>query len=131
MRISDWSSDVCASDLPPEIFGTLRPREVLAAQKKAGGAAEAGQHIPREQSKKPLQDLPDDANSGEEHEEDTSSPVGGGGGIGKLLQKMFETVRRLKGGDSPGADAATHRSRSGPRGGVRSLQSTQIGRAHD
>src|SRR3546814_15196145 len=37
---------------------------------------------------------------------------------------MFETVRRLKGGDSPGADAATHRSRSGPRGGVRSLQST-------
>src|SRR3546814_11392495 len=91
MRISDWSSDVCASDLPPEIFGTLRPREVLAAQKKAGGAAEAGQHIPREQSKKPLQDLPDDANSGEEHEEDTSSPVGGGGGIGKLLQKMFET----------------------------------------
>src|SRR3546814_19908473 len=79
MRISDWSSDVCASDLPPEIFGTLRPREVLAAQKKAGGAAEAGQHIPREQSKKPLQDLPDDANSGEEHEEDTSSPVGGGG----------------------------------------------------
>src|SRR3546814_8670521 len=44
--------------------------------------------------------------------------------IGKLLQKMFETVRRLKGGDSPGADAATHRSRSGPRGGVRSLQST-------
>src|SRR3546814_3176801 len=32
---------------PPEIFGTLRPREVLAAQKKAGGAAEAGQHIPR------------------------------------------------------------------------------------
>jgi len=110
---------------PPDVFGALRPREVLAAQKKAGGSAEAaGQHIPREASKQPLKELPEDANSGEEHEEDPSSPVGGGGGIGKMLQKMFETVRRLKGGDSPGADSATHRSRAGARAGVRSLQST-------
>lgn len=109
---------------PPEIFGAIRPRELLAAQQKAGGAASAGRHVPRQQSNKPLEDLPDDANSGEDREEDPSSPVGGGGGLGKLLQKMFESVRRLKGGDSPGADAATHRSRSGPRGGVRSLQST-------
>src|SRR3546814_4240053 len=36
----------------------------------------------------------------------------------------YTTLFRSKGGDSPGADAATHRSRSGPRGGVRSLQST-------
>jgi len=109
---------------PPEIFGAIRPRELLAAQRKAGGAASAGQHVARHQSNRPLEDLTDDANSGEDPEEDPSSPVGGGGGIGKLLQQMFESVRRLKGGDSPGADAATHRSRAGPRGGVRSLQST-------
>jgi nitric oxide reductase NorD protein len=109
---------------PPEIFGVIRPRELLAVLQKAGGAAAAGQHVPRQQASKPLQELADDANAGEDREEDPSSPVGGGGGLGKLLQKMFESVRRLKGGDSPGADAATHRSRSGPRGGVRSLQST-------
>lgn len=112
---------------PPAVFGAIRVRELLAAQRYAGGAAAASatQHIPRTQQEKPLAELADDANQDDEDIEDfASSPVGGGGGIGKLLQQMFRMVRRVKPGDGPGADAPTHASRSGPRAGVRSVHST-------
>jgi nitric oxide reductase NorD protein len=45
-----------------------------------------------------------------------SSPVGGGGVAGKLLQRLMSRVRQLSGGGQPGADAPTHRSHKGIRG---------------
>ncbi|AXQ31762.1 VWA domain-containing protein [Solimonas sp. K1W22B-7] len=112
---------------PPAVFGAIRVRELLAAQRHAGGSTREGQarHIPRKPQDQPLAELGDDANQDEEDIEDfASSPVGGGGGLGKLLQKMFQMLRQLKAGDGPGADTATHASRSGPRAGARALQST-------
>lgn len=112
---------------PPPVFGAIRVRELLAAERRAGGAAAAGQaqHMARKPQDQPLIELADDANQDDEDIEDfASSPVGGGGGLGKLLQKMFQMVRQVKSGEGPGADAPTHWSRSGPRAGVRALQSS-------
>jgi len=115
-----------ALDDPPRVFGSIRAREVLAAERLAGGAASGEQHVPRKQQERPLTELPDDAGDGDDRDDAdfASSPVGGGGGLGKLLQKMFQSLRRLKGGGPPGADAPTHWSRSGPRAGVHALRST-------
>lgn len=110
---------------PPPFFGSIRVRELLAAETRAGGAGTQGQHIPRRQRDNALIELPDHADQDDEDTGDfATSPVGGGGGLGKLLQKMFQMVRQLKDGGPPGADAPTHWSRSGPRAGVRALTST-------
>lgn len=110
--------------LPPASFGTIRPRDVLTAAVHEGGAASSGKHIPRTQQREPLKELSADADQEEESKQDFSSPVGGGGGIGKLLQKLFKMARNVKGGGSPGADAPTHWSRTGSRAGARAVQSS-------
>ena len=110
---------------PPQFFGSIQVRKLLAAETRAGGADSGGQHTPRQQQQKALIELTEDANQDDEDSGDfATSPVGGGGGLGKLLQKMFQMVRQLRGGGAPGADAPTHWSRSGPRAGVRALSST-------
>lgn len=111
-------------DEPPIVFGTIRPRQLLAAQLQRGEAISAGRHAPRNHEKKQLKELPDQATGDDEAGADHSSPVGGGGAIGKLLQKMFNMVRNVKGGGSPGADAATHWSRTGTRAKARAVQSS-------
>ena len=76
-------------------------------------------HCPRRDAKKELADLDDegdDAADGEDVEDPFSSPVGGGGAIGKLLQRLLRRVRQLSGGGPPGADTPTHRSPDGIRG---------------
>jgi nitric oxide reductase NorD protein len=114
---------------PPDIFGMILPRELLAAQRQEGRSTSAGQHIPRSQQPKPLKELSDHTNEDDDASADFSSPVGGGGGIGKLLQKMFNMVRNVKSGGSPGADAATHWSRAGTRGRARAVQSSATAEA--
>lgn len=119
-------------DAAPHSFGTIRVRELLAAQQHAGGSGSAGQHVPRNQQKKELTELTEDANRDDEDIEDfATSPVSGGGGLGKLLQKMFQMVRKVKGDGSPGADAATHWSRSGARAKVRALHSSSTAETVD
>lgn len=109
---------------PPALFGCIRPRELLAAAILEGGARSSGNHIPRSQLQDPLKELTEEATDQEEDSgHDFSSPVGGGGAIGKLLQKMLKMVRDVKGGGSPGADAPTHWSRTGCRAGARAVQS--------
>lgn len=109
---------------PAEYFGELHVKELLANLSREGGASEQGSHTPRKPSSNELSELPDDANDDNEDSEDNiSSPVGGGGGLGKALQRFFQMVRRLKGGGEPGADAASHWTRSGSRGGVRTVKS--------
>ena len=111
--------------LAPASFGTICPREILAAVAQEGGSASAGKHTPRSQQSEPMKELSDEANDHEDdNAHDFSSPVGGGGGIGKLLQKMFKMVRDVKGGGSPGADAPTHWSRTGSRAGAKAVRSS-------
>lgn len=113
---------------PPENFGTLFVKKILDAQAHESGAAPAGQHVPSRRQADTLTELYDDAGqadeNGDESGADFSSPVGGGGGLGKWLQKLFRMVRRVNGGGAPGADAPTHWSRSGSRAQARAVQST-------
>ncbi|MDP9139244.1 MAG: VWA domain-containing protein [Pseudomonadota bacterium] len=110
----------------PADFGTIDVRALLRSLSTTVAASPAGdQHVPRQPQQQPLTELADTAQADEEDGEDiVSSPVGGGGGIGRLLQRLFEQVRSLKDGGAPGADAATHGSRSGVRGKVRSVSSS-------
>lgn len=111
-------------DAPPA-FGVIRAQEWLAAERRNGGATAASgqQHVPRRQSQ-PRAELPD-VDSEDAVDDFASSPVGGGGGLGKLLQNLLEMVRQLKGGGPPGADTATHATRSGARAGAYALRSEQ------
>jgi nitric oxide reductase NorD protein len=104
---------------PPASFGVIRARNLLTAHAASSHAESQNVHAPRRESKKALADLEDggaDAADGEDVEDPFSSPVGGGGAVGKLLQRLLRRVRQLGGGGSPGADTPTHRSPDGIRG---------------
>jgi hypothetical protein len=111
---------------PPDSFGTIHARRLLAANSRDVRAAAAGQHAPPGQHNKPLAELAEDL----EDDESTAivdmftSPAGNGGPIGRLLQRLLGAARRLKGDGPPGANAPTHRTRTGPRGGANAVVST-------
>ena len=111
---------------PPDIFGVIQPRKLLAAAPRNESKAPEGHHVPHSRTQT-LTELTDDAYEENEDTHDFAvSPVGGGGGLGKLLQRMFKQVRRLQGGGTPGADAPTHFSRTGSRAGARSVSSAAV-----
>lgn len=101
---------------PPASFGEIRARSLLSTHAAVAHAESQGAHSPRRDAKKELAGLDEDAADGEDVEDPFSSPVGGGGAIGKLLQRMLRRVRQLGGGGPPGADTPTHRSPDGVRG---------------
>jgi nitric oxide reductase NorD protein len=102
---------------PPASFGVLKPRSLLASHASAGQADGEAGHSPRRDPSKNLAELDDDADGVVGDDGDPfSSPVGGGGAIGKLLQRMLSRVRQLNGNGPPGADTQTHRSHNGIRG---------------
>ena len=104
---------------PPASFGEIRARSLLSTHAAAAHAESQGTHSPRRDAKKELADPDDegvDAADGEDAQDPLSSPVGGGGAIGKLLQRLLRRVRQLGGGGPPGADTPTHRSPDGIRG---------------
>jgi len=106
---------------PPAVFGTIRPRQLLAVTDRSDNKGPEGRHVPRAQSRS-LAELADEAHeAGEDDHDFAMSPVGGGGSLGTLLKRMFEQVRRLRGGGPPGADAPTHWSRTGTRARVRAV----------
>jgi nitric oxide reductase NorD protein len=110
---------------PPAVFGAIRARNLLAAKSRADTTAATGEHIPRRQPDKALAEIDDGENGeGGDAADVFSSPVGGGGAVGRLFQKMLGVVRQLSEGGSPGADAPTHRTRSGARGGANAVFST-------
>jgi Mg-chelatase subunit ChlD len=106
-----------AIDDPPGSFGVIRPRNLLSVL-AAAHRSEPGVHAPRRDSPKALAELEESADEpGDEDVMDPfSSPVGGGGAAGKLLQRLMSRVRQLSGGGPPGADSPTHRSHKGIRG---------------
>lgn len=105
---------------PPAIFGTIKARNLLARNKRDVD----GHHVPRGGRQPEPVELPGDAEDDAEDVVDIfTSPVGGGGGLGKLLAKMLSMARKLTGGGVPGADTPTHRARSGPVGGGHAVMS--------
>jgi len=103
---------------PPSHFGVLRAKKLLA-----GGIAEAAEpgapgHRPRHNKPSELHELDAEDEEPSDITDPFSSPVGGGGPIGKLLQKLLGAARQLGSGGSPGADSATHRSSRNSRAGT-------------
>jgi nitric oxide reductase NorD protein len=100
---------------PPASFGVIRARNLLSARAAAERSDATVNHHPHRESRDALAELDDD-----EPDNDVmdpfSSPVGGGGVAGKLLQRLMSRVRQLSGGGQPGADAPTHLSHKGIRG---------------
>ncbi|MFC8526025.1 nitric oxide reductase activation protein NorD [Nocardia sp. NPDC057227] len=90
---------------PPACFGTIRPGVVRADSPPGGGA-----HRPRRGGRVEEFDEPEEY--GDDVPDPFSSPIGGGGGLGKLLRRLLG-VGRGGGAGEPGAEAVTHRTRSG------------------
>ena len=130
LELASSGADIPA---PPAVFGTLRPRSMAAVPGDSAQSGDPGRHVARKEHKKTLDDLVEDAVDDPDLDvlDNFTSPVGGGGSIGKLLQRMMKSVRRRgSGGGPPGADAATRRSRSGARGGG-AVVSTTVGPSYD
>jgi hypothetical protein len=110
---------------PPDSFGTIRARQLLASITRADSSATTPQRVPREQRNHVLAELAED----EEDDDGTaadlfSSPVGDGGALGRLLGQLLGVVRQLNGGGPPAADAPTHLTRAGTRAGSNTVFST-------
>lgn len=99
---------------PPVSFGVIRARNLLAD--RVDSSAVTGDHESSEQRNQNLAELVEDDNDASDVMEMFSSPVGGGGALGRLLQKMLGVMRRLGDGGSPGVDTATHQTHLGTRG---------------
>ena len=100
---------------PPASFGVIRARNLLNARAGREQSDATVNHNPHRESRDTLAELEDDAVD-DDVMDPFSSPVGGGGVAGKLLQRLMSWVRQLSGGGQPGADAPTHRSHKGIRG---------------
>ena len=110
---------------PPDTFGTIRARHLLASIRRAESAATSHPHLPPQHRNRVLAELAED----EEDDDGTladlfSSPAGGGGALGWLLGRFLGVVRQLNGGGPPGADAPTHRTRAGTLAGSNTVLST-------
>src|SRR5207244_6837503 len=95
-------------DGPPETFGIIHPRRVEASAVAPEDRDAVRQHVPRRGNQAQLRELDGDNEEGDGPAVDIlSSPVGGGGGIGRLLKKLLGDSRS-KGDGPPGADAPTN-----------------------
>jgi hypothetical protein len=111
---------------PPDSFGAIRARHLLGSDDRVDASAAAREHVWRQQRDQVLVELEEDESDDVHTGADPfSSPVGGGGALGRLLQRMLRVVRSLDGGP-PGVDAPTHRARDGRRGGTHGAFSTAI-----
>jgi nitric oxide reductase NorD protein len=97
---------------PPDSFGTIRARHLLAAIGRADSSAKTRRHVPREQPNSRLAELAENDDDGTTADL-FSSPVGGGGSLRRLLGGLLGVVRQLDGGGPPGAHNPTHRTRAG------------------
>jgi hypothetical protein len=107
---------------PPPVFGVVRPRHVLGDSGRpdsAEAASAAAALAPG--SRRTI-----DEEQEEDDDDDTrylgdllSSPVGGGGPVGRLLERLLSSTRRRAGNGPLGADAATHLARAWLPSGTR------------
>lgn len=99
---------------PPAAFGTIRPGHVHTTAGPGDDDDVLRRHVPYRHGVTELRHLDDDEDPGPVA--DFSSPVGGGGGIGRLLRRLFGDARSA-GGGPPGADAPTHWQSRSPHSG--------------
>lgn len=111
---------------PPDNFGAIRARHLLAVVDRGAITATTREHVPRAQRNQVLVELEGETGDAGTAADSFSSPAGGGGALGRLLQRMLEVVRQINGGGPPGADAPTHRTRTGTRGGRSAALSTAM-----
>ncbi len=111
---------------PPNSFGTIRARHVLASISRCESSATTRHHFPREQSNHVLAELAEDEDDDVTATDLFSSPVSGGGALGRLLGQLLGVVRQLNRGGPPGADTPTHRMRAGTRAGSSIVLSTGL-----
>lgn len=91
---------------PPVVFGQIRPRALRSA---AVATRNQSAHLPL-RADSALEEMDDAAEADGGEGADLSSPVGGGGAIGRLLQRLTSAGRARDTG-TPGAPAATHLAR--------------------
>jgi hypothetical protein len=101
---------------PPDSFGAIRARDLLASINRGGDAAATRQDAPREERNHVLAELAEADDDGTPTADLFSSPVGGAGPLGRLLRHLLAVVRQLDGRGTPGADTPTHRTRAGAQG---------------
>jgi len=87
---------------PPDVFGTIRPRDVRACVDPQAHERAALQETLQRHGEDVRGDLDDDGVASDL----VSTPVGGGGPLGRLLEKLLGDARSSSGGP-PGADAPT------------------------
>src|SRR3546814_16352928 len=94
MRISDWSSDVCSSDLPSSRLGPLSPAERAAVIQSSAVAGKYEAAVNRESAHEMLAER-----AGEAVVADDAAPAqrsggaaGGGGWIGRVGKKLVMAV---------------------------------------
>ncbi len=97
-------------DDPPAVFGAIRPRHMGVGAASPPQKDALRPHLPRRGSDSELRQLDDAEDDVGPVIDLLSSPVGGGGGIGRLLKRLFGDTRS-DGVGPPGADAPTHGSR--------------------
>lgn len=105
---------------PPPSFGRIRPRQLLAAVERSTAGARRPDGASASGPAGPPPDLEDDLDTEDDPRsvgQLLSSPVGGGGPIGRLLQRLLGQTRERGGGGAPGADAAARAGR-GRAGGA-------------
>ena len=116
---------------PPQNFGAIRARHLLASSQPGGTPATTREPVPRAQRSQVLIELEDEDDDVRTSVDLFSSPVGGGGALGRLLQRMLGVVRQLGGDGPPGADAPTHHTRARTRGGNAVLSTGMPGIVED
>lgn len=112
---------------PPGAFGQIRPGAVRVplAGADRDQPDSARPHVPHRRAAKELEELRDEGGDDDGPAVDfLASPVGGGGGLGRLLKKLLGDARSESGGP-PGADTPTHASgRPRRRGGAAALSTS-------
>src|SRR5262249_60046027 len=87
---------------PPDSFGTIRARHLLASIARASKSAPTRQSVPREQHDHVLAELAEDEDDGTAADV-FSSPVSGRRAVVPLLGQFLGVVRQLDGGCPPAA----------------------------
>ena len=110
-----WARGPQLIDDPPSVFGAIDVRRTLSSiHRRTEIAIDRSLDSRRAQTDGDLTEFDecedDDGNLGDL----LSSPVGGGGAVGRLLQRMLRPARRRGGGGPPGADSPTHRTSTRP-----------------
>ena len=114
----------------PTVFGTIRPSHMRPSTQGLPPSDPAGRHVPRREAESELRHLDDADDEVGSAIEMLGSPVGGGGGLGRLLKMLFGDARSETSGP-PGADAPTHGSRRSTRRAGTVAFSTSAARVSD